>query len=69
MNGIIPLPVTGAPNFIKETLKVVKANGCWHDNSGKFQCSLLYLQPIKPKNKPKNQTEIYHRSSGLNRYM
>lgn len=69
MNGILTLPVTVAPNFIKETLKVIKANGYWHNISGKLQYSLLYLQSIKPKNKENNQTEIYHRSSGFNWYM
>lgn len=41
MNGIIS--VTGAPNFIKETLKLIIANGCWHANGGKLQYSLLYF--------------------------
>lgn len=43
MNGIIPLSVTGAPNFIKETLKLIKANGCWHANGWKLQYSFLYF--------------------------
>lgn len=67
---MLTLPVTGAPpRSIKETLKVIKANGYRLNISGKLQYSLLYLQSIKPKNRENNQTEIYHRSSGFNRYL